>query len=179
MYHISLYFDEKGTDKINKLIKSVEKKTGCTYMSDRNISPHLTLAVSAGEGVKAGVSDIVRLIGLRVNEFSKFKLRICSIGCFKPHVLYLQPVLSAELEELVKFANGIFDRVYGTGEKNAYMQYSRIEHISIAKRLGEPQMQAAFGALYANFEPFETEAAGIKLENTNPRAVIKKWEFIS
>ena len=59
MYHISLYFDEKGTDKINKLIKSAEKKAGCTYMSDRNIAPHLTLAVGAGEGLNAG--DVLSL----------------------------------------------------------------------------------------------------------------------
>lgn len=227
MYHISLYFDENGTDKINKLIRSVEKKTGCTYMSDNNIVPHLTLAVSraaehsgvfytagkhaaaagaaaehtseaipaagfyCAEGRRGNVKsaagrldniirldDIIRLADLRINAISEFELKICSIGCFKPHVLYIQPVLCAELDRLAALANGIFDEACGIREENAYMQYSRIEHISIAKGLNEEQMRAAFAAAYSNFKPFKVKAAGLKLENTNPRAVIKKWEFL-
>ena len=43
MYHISMYFDEKTTTHMHKLIEKVAQATGNDYMLEAKVPPHITL----------------------------------------------------------------------------------------------------------------------------------------
>ena len=44
MYLISVYFDEKSSKTLEKLIKRVATATGNTFMLDNQVPPHITVA---------------------------------------------------------------------------------------------------------------------------------------
>ena len=44
MYLISIYFDEKTNNRMQSYIKQVAKRSGNTFMTEKNVPPHLTIS---------------------------------------------------------------------------------------------------------------------------------------
>ena len=122
MYHISLYFDEKTTAYMHKLIEKVAQATGNDYMLEAEVPPHITLcALECEEEVlmerleyvfdRGGTSAKQRNVivsahgGREVRSASVLKqgtLQWVSIGTFLPGVIFVQPVLNGYLQGLME-----------------------------------------------------------------------------
>lgn len=123
MYLVSAYFDE-GTDKrIRKYVNAVAQRTGCKFMVDNDIPPHMTIAQSAapygraakrpadtadihagraicaGDGAQSGAEFIAERIDriIRDGVIGAGYIDVVSFGVFKPRVMFLTPVLNEYL----------------------------------------------------------------------------------
>lgn len=96
MYLISIYFDEKTNNRMQSYIKQVAKRSGNTFMTEKNVPPHLT--ISAFE--TRNENTVCSLLEEKKEIFQKGELTWCSVGTFFPHVIYLAPVLNLYLQEL-------------------------------------------------------------------------------
>lgn len=169
MYLISLYFDEQTEERIFHMMKSVAAKSGNNYMLNKNIPPHLTIA-SVEECEE---NKIIEALDKCIGKWQQDQLDWTAIGSFKPHVLFLMPVLNTYLHELSVSVNEAFERNQMEQAKNKYLPFQWIPHTTIARTLSEEQMLTAFRVLQANFEPFSGTATRIGLAKSNPYQDIK------
>ena len=54
MYLISAYFDEGTEERIRKYVDAVAQRTGCRFMVDNDIPPHMTIAQLAAPAYRTG-----------------------------------------------------------------------------------------------------------------------------
>lgn len=180
MYHISLYFDDISREYLAKLIKNAAVGSGNTFMLDKEIEPHITIAVDepldepgiSQESIYSRINSGLKM-KTEVNALGSGRLDICSIGCFKPHVLFLQPVLNDYLIDINRQANELMMHEKMADE---YKPGNWMPHISIAKGLSETQMNLAFGNLFANFKRFEAEVVSIGLKDT--KGVLPEYRYM-
>ncbi len=170
MYLVSLYFDEQTNKTISKLMKSVASKCGNNYMFDKNIPPHLTIA-SVEEGQEA---QIIQALDACIENWQQGKLDFVAIGSFKPHVLFLTPVLNEYLHKLSIVAND----VVGASDSK-YLPFNWLPHTTIARTLSEEQMLTAFRVLQANFTPFSGRITSVGLAKNRPHQDIRIWHLPS
>lgn len=165
MYHISLYFDNKSQGYISKLIKNVAMSSGNTFVYDRKIEPHITIAIIQSQLDKEAYININEQLKQRIlsNTFKCGQIDVCSIGCFKPNVLFLQPIYN---DYLIRINQVISNILINQKCSEMYKPTIWLPHISIAKGLNEIQMRSAFSNLYANFNRFDAEVACMGLKDT-------------
>ncbi len=168
MYLVSLYFDEQTSKTISKLMKSVAVKSGNNYMLEKNIPPHLTIASAE----LCEVEYIISKIENCVKNYHQGQVEFVSIGSFKPHVLFLTPVLNEFLHNLSVDVNKAL------GQQNSkYLPFNWLPHTTIARTLSEEQMMTAFRVLQANFTPFTGRVIGVGLAENRPFRDVKVWNL--
>lgn len=173
MYLVSLYFDEQTNEKVLKFMKSVAVKCGNNYMFDKNIPPHMTIA-SVSEGNE---NEIISVLDSVIKNWKQGQIDFVAIGSFKPHVLFLSPILNEYLNELSVLVNEAL-RMNGCQPGNSmYLPYQWLPHTTIARTLNEEQMITAFRVLQANFEPFSGTVIKVGLAKNNSHRDIKIWEL--
>lgn len=187
MYLVSLYFDEETERILQKYIRRTAEKTGNFYMLERQIPPHLTIAACKAKREK----ELMRALDGSAGLWHAGSIDWAAVGSFKPHVLFLLPVLNRYLHELCvsantaahtiinTIANTAADRAGRTGgaEINRYQPFGWIPHTTIARTLSEKQMLAGFHILQADFTPFTGKGVRIGLARSNPYQDIKVWEL--
>lgn len=137
MYLISAYFDDGTEERIRKYVDAVAQRTGCRFMVDNDIPPHMTIAqlaapayrtgeaaadqagknagrlTCAGDGAQTGTEFIVRRIDriIRDSVIGAGYIDVVSFGVFKPRVMFLTPVLN---EYLFRMSADIDSAIYGS-----------------------------------------------------------------
>lgn len=198
MYLISAYFGDKTEKRIQKYIDAVAARTGCGFMVDNNIPPHITLAqcdsdapaiergCGAGDGGEVRGSFIAERIEERIDELisagkiGSGSIDVVSFGVFKPRVMFLTPVLNEYLFNISLVLNEALNKNTPKGskiQKDNYMPFNWLPHITIARGLSEPQMRQAFSCMQADFEIFSAPIERIGLAESRPYTDIKVWEL--
>ncbi len=201
MYLISAYFDDKTEKRIQKYIDAVAARTGCGFMVDNNIPPHITLAqyagsapgrgCGAGDGGEVRGSFIAERIEERIDELIRAgkigsgSIDVVSFGVFKPRVMFLTPVLNEYLFNISLALNEALNKntpkrskmERGKIQKDNYTPFNWLPHITIARGLSEPQMRQAFSCMQADFEIFSARIERIGLAESRPYTDIKVWEL--
>lgn len=173
MYLVSLYFDGETEKKLQRYIRRTAEKTGNYYMLERRIPPHLTIAASESRKEEELAAALDECAGAWYAE----TIHWAAIGSFKPHVLFLAPVLNRYLHELCVSANRAADRLDDGGKPNKYQPFGWIPHATIARTLTEKQMLVGFQVLQANFSPFTGKGTRIGLARSSPYEDIRMWEL--
>lgn len=164
MYLISVYFDEGTNKRIQSYIKQVAKRSGNTFMTEKNVPPHLT--VSAFE--TRDEEMILNLFERKKEIFQSGELTWCSVGMFFPHVIYLAPVLNAYLQKLSEEIYEILREAEGIKVHICYRPMQWFPHTTIGKKLSKEEMFSAFQVMQEQFGMFSGKAARIGLARTNP-----------
>lgn len=189
MYLISAYFDEATEKRINKYIKAIEARTGGSFISDRNIPPHMTVArPEPCASTDRLIANIDRLT--ESGAVASGGIYAAALGIFKPRVLFIAPVLNEYLHGLsVALCGASADAAAEEGaapptektgalpKKTAYEPFNWMPHITIARGLTEPQMRLAFSCMQADFEAFYGRITAIGLAQSRPYHDIKKWKL--
>ena len=96
MYLVSLYFDDKSTNKIQGFIDKVADKCGNTFMIENNVPPHITIAAFQSKKEERVIEVLDKVIKNRKEGLITF----ASIGAFKSSVVFLTPILNEYLHNL-------------------------------------------------------------------------------
>lgn len=154
MYLITLYFDDETNERIQKWMYQIYKKVGNDSML--NIPAHLTLA--------SFYCDEKRAIEIFNNiEVKEIDLECVSIGFFLPATMFIQPILSKELESLMNEVHKQIDE-----STDRYKPYHWIPHITLCKYLKNDSLGKCLEAIQNEFKPFKAKVEKIGLAKSNP-----------
>lgn len=173
MYLISVYFDERTNQRIQKMINTVAEKTGNRFMTEGKVPPHLT--VSAFETLEE--EEVKTALYEKFTELKQGNLTWCSSGAFFPYVIYLTPVLNAYLHGLSSEIYKCLSKLEGVEINRFYKPFQWMPHATIGKKLSEAQMRTAFQILQENFRVFEGEVVQIGLAKPNPHRDLMRVEL--
>lgn len=171
-YLISLYFDDDTNKKISGIMKSISRKSGNTYMQEKNIPPHLTVAMAEGKQ-----DTLMEVIGDVRNTLARGNIKIVSVGCFKPHVIYLSVLNDQYLHSISLSINEKLEEKHLQNKESIYKPFFWMPHITLARRLTQEQLLEAFGVTISNFEPFEGMVVGLGIAKCNPHTDIRFWQL--
>lgn len=173
MYLVSVYFDGKTNEKLQKLIDKVARETGNSFMLDNHVPPHITVAA-----VETKHED--RLLACMDSLVAKFEtgdIKLVSVGSFSNQVIYVQPVLNAYLHEMAICLSTELGQIEDTICSPYYQPFSWMPHCTIAKQLSKEQQVQAFEVLQNTFVPMDGKVVRIGVAKTNPHRDIKVWEL--
>ncbi len=173
MYHLALYFDEKTNQKLSFLSEQIKDKLHQNYLEEHHIPFHLTIATYKEIAEKKFIEQANQLFTKETNQ----ELYFVSIGCFQKSTLYLLPVYNEFLNQLILKVHHIFDEYVSISQKNRYLPYHFVPHVSISRKLNEQQTKQAFKILNHYFEPFYGKVTKIAVVKTNPYQEIKIWDL--
>lgn len=164
MYLVSVYFDEKTSHELERLILRIATNTGNDFMIQHHVPPHMTISSFESKRIQPildGFSDFSA--GLQETD-----VQIVSPGMLLPYVLYAAPVFNEGLHDLNyrvdSFLNG-FDDIKCN---RYYRPYSWLPHITLGKTLTKEQMQIAFQTVQQYFVPVSGMLKEIGIAKTNP-----------
>ena len=155
MYLVSIYFDEKTTNRMQGYITQVAKRSGNPFMIEKNVPPHLT--ISAFE--TRSEDQVISLFEETRDMFQSGEIIWCSVGAFFPNVLYLSPVLNTYLQEL---SEKVYKELLKTADVKVHKCYRPMQwvpHATIGKKLSKEEMLAAFQVLQEQFGVFSCPCA--------------------
>lgn len=173
MYHITLYFDEKTTERMHKLIEKVAQATGNGYMLEAKVPPHITLCALECEDENALKERLECVSG----SLKQGTLQWVSIGAFLPGVIFLQPVLNVYLQGLTEQVHACVQDLLGVKIKSCYKPFSWLPHSTVGKKLTSEELRIAFEVLQKEFTVFEGQVVRIGLAKMNPHREIASWEL--
>ena len=175
MYLISLYFDDKTSRTIYRLMRCAAEKSGNTDMTDQHVPPHITLtAFDSREREEV----LVQRLDVVLKDLQKVNLTWVSVAAFFPQVLYLMPVLNRNLHEFSVEISQVLENSGDTRIRECYKPFGWLPHTTVARRLSAEQMQNAFAALQTSFVPFEGTVARVGLSVGSPKREIKTWDLM-
>ena len=87
------------------------------------------------------------------------------------------PVYNEFLNQLILKIYQTFDEYVSISQKNRYLPYHFVPHVSISRKLNEQQTNQAFKILNHYFEPFYGKVIQVALVKTNPYQEIKIWNL--
>lgn len=196
MYLISAYFDSESEKIIQKHIDAIAAKTGCSYIKENNIPPHITLAEYIPQKGKDDISAVMRQIDKAVEceRVTGGTIDIVSFGVFKPRVMFLTPVLNKYLHQLCAEMNSAAGNIFSSEcdsksvssindatpravANSRCLPFSWLPHITVARGLSDRQMQRAFSCMQANFNVFSARIEKIGLAVSKPYRDIKIWNL--
>lgn len=173
MYHLALYFDEKTNQKLSFLSEQIKEKLHQNYLEKHHIPFHLTIATYKEIEEKKFIEQANQLFTKETCQ----ELYFVSIGCFQKSTLYLLPIYNEFLNQLILKVHHTFDEYVSISQKNRYLPYHFVPHVSISRKLNEQQTNQAFKILNQYFEPFYGKVTKIALVKTNPYQEIKIWNL--
>ena len=191
MYLISIYFDEKTSASLEKLVKRVAEAAGNTFMLDNQVPPHITVAAVETRREDELLGRINQLVGeirnsnereLATRDMSKSAMRSgelqwVSVGAFFPQVLFVQPVLNEYLHNLSVVLSEKLSEIEETIVSPYYQPFGWLPHCTIAKQLTKEQMLEAHKVLQQHFVPMNGRVTKIGVARTNPHRDIKVWDL--
>lgn len=173
MYLVSIYFDEKTNQKIQRYIKQVAEKTGNTFMLKENVPPHIT--ISAFESLHE--EQVIEKLGSVVGHLKRGTLQWASVGQFFPYVLYIASVLNGYLHDMSVQIYDVVSQIDGVKISPYYQPFQWLPHSTIGKTLSKEEMTVAFEVMQNSFGMFEGEVVRIGLAKPNPHRDIMSWEL--
>lgn len=173
MYLISIYFDEKTNQKIQRYINLLAEKTGNDFMIEGQVPPHITVSAFETQREKQAIEALEQM----AKRLEQGNITWASVGQFLPYVIFLQPVLNKYLHKMSKVVWEELTVVDDIKVSSFYRPFQWLPHATIGKTLSKEEMQVAFEVLQNHFGVFEGTVVRIGLAKTNPHRDIKTFTF--
>ena len=93
MYLISVYFDQKTNQILQRYINQIAVKTGNTFMTDNQVPPHMTISAIEAKSAEILKPGFMSLKG----KITQGMVSFVSVGQLLPYVMYVTPVLNGYL----------------------------------------------------------------------------------
>lgn len=175
MYLISIYFDDKTSEKIEQLIRKTAEKSRNTFMVDGNVPPHITISAFETKQEK----EVIEKLEVCAKELTQGELLWVSVGTFLPHVIYVAPVLNEYLHNMSIDVFDILKEMEDTIIRKCYQPFQWLPHTTIGKTLTKDQLRESFTVLQEQFAVFEGMVTKIGLAKTNPYTELALFDLKS
>ncbi len=172
-YAVTLEFDKETANKIQALIDEVAEKTGCDYMKQSKIPPHVTVSALVSDNEEALISEMESIAETMKKDFIWF----ANIGVFNPFVIYLGPVMNEFLHNTCKTVNEGVLKYAEVGNRGNYLPYQWVPHAAIAVKLTPEALKEAFAIVQEKFSAFGATAEKIVLARAEPYEELRSWEL--
>lgn len=170
---ISVYFDQKSNQILQRYINQIAEKTGNTFMTANHVPPHMTIASIEAKNIEVLAPSFEKLR----DKLQSGKIHFVSVGQFLPYVFYVTPVLNEYLNDLSAQVYETFKDIPETSYSRYYKPLSWLPHVTLGKTLDKEQMQKAFQVMQDSFAPFEATVTAIGLAKVNPHEDVVRLEF--
>ncbi len=174
-YAVTLEFDKETENKIQEMIDEVARVTGCDYMKQSKIPPHVTVSALVSDNEAVLLSEMEN-IAASMNKGSVF---FANIGVFNPLVIYLGPVMNEFLQDTCRTVNERLLKYGEVGNRERYMPNQWVPHAGIAVKLTSESLKEAFAIVQEKFSAFEATAERIVLARAEPYEELKSWKLNS
>lgn len=164
MYLISAYFDDNTKKKIQQYMDQVAKKTGNTFMLDKNVPPHITISAFETKQEK----QVIQLLEELTKTIAQGILQWVSVGIFFPSVIYFTPVLNQYLHTMSVQVQDMLQQIDDISISKYYQPFSWVPHATIGKKLSQEELEQAFSVLQHQFGVFSGQIIELGLAKTNP-----------
>lgn len=173
MYLISVYFDEKTNNILQKYIDKVALETGNLFMEDKHVPPHMTISSIEARNVEVLIPAVESLR----EELKTGSIQFVSIGQILPYVFYTTPVLNQYLQNLSAQVYEAVKDIPETSVSKYYKPMSWLPHVTLGKMLSKEQMREAFRVMQESFVPFEGMVTEIGLAKVNPHEDVLRFSI--
>lgn len=172
-YAITLEFDKDTENKIRAMMDEVAAATGCTFMLDAGVPPHVTVSMVVSDDEERLISDI----GDIAEGMQKHRISFANIGVFNPYVIYLGPVMNEFLLDTCKTVNDRLLKYNEAGNLSRYLPYQWVPHAAVAVGLQPGTINEAFSIVLNKFTAFDATAEKIILARAEPYEELRSWEL--
>ena len=171
MYLITVYFDQKTNQILQRYINKIAEKTGNTYMTDNHVPPHMTVVAIEAKSVEVLQPAFNSLRG----KIQQGTVSFVSIGQLLPYVMYVTPVLNGYLSDVSLQVYEAVKNIPETSVSKYYRPLSWLPHVTMGKKLDKVQMIKALEVMQDCFAPFEATITEIGLAKVNPHEDVERF----
>lgn len=172
-YAVTLEFDKETQNKIQDMIDEVAKVTGCDYMKQSKIPPHVTVSALVSDNEAVLLSEMESI----AESMNKNFIWFANIGVFNPLVIYLGPVMNEFLQNTCRTVNERLLKYADVGNRGRYLPNQWVPHAAIAVKLTPEALKEAFSIVQEKFSAFGATAEKIVLARAEPYEELKAWEL--
>lgn len=172
-YAVTLEFDKETTNKIQEIIEEVAKVTGCDYMIQSKIPPHVTVSALISDNEEALLLEMESI----AETMKKEDVWFVNIGVFNPLVIYLGPVMNEFLENTCKMVNDRLLKYAEVGNRGRYLPNQWVPHAGVAVKLTPQALIEAFAIVQEKFSAFRATAEKIVLVRVEPYEELRSWKL--
>ncbi|MBQ8175644.1 MAG: 2'-5' RNA ligase family protein [Oscillospiraceae bacterium] len=172
-YAVTLEFDKETHNKIQEMIDEVASATGCDYMKQLKIPPHVTVSALVSDNETTLLSEMEDIAA----SMNKGSVWFANIGVFNPLVIYLGPVINEFLLNTCKTVNERLLQYAEIGNKGNYLPNQWVPHAAIAVKLTPNALKESFAIVQEKFNAFGATAEKIVLARAEPYEELKSWEL--
>ena len=172
-YAVTLEFDKETESKIYEMMKLVASKTGCDYMLQYKVPPHVTVSAIISDQEEKLIEEMEKI----AKDMKKGSINFANIGIFNPFVIYLGPVMNEFLQNTCKLVNDKLLQYSEVGNRGRYLPNQWVPHAAIAVKLSPETLKDAFAIVQEKFEAFEATAEKIILARAEPYEELRAWEL--
>ncbi len=164
---------EKPKKKIQELIDEVAKVTGCDYMKQSKIPPHVTVSALVSDDEESLLLEMEKIAETMNKEFLWF----ANIGVFNPLVIYLGPVMNEFLQNTCRTVNERLLQYAEVGNRGRYLPNQWVPHAGIAVKLTPEALKEAFAIVQEKFSAFGATVEKIVLVRAEPYEELRSWNL--
>lgn len=172
-YAVTLEFDKETENKIQELIDEVASKTGCDYMKQSKIPPHITVSALVSDNEQALLSEMESIAELINKDYVFF----ANIGVFNPLAIYLGPVMNEFLQNTCRTVNESLLKYAEVGNRGRYLPNQWVPHAAVAVKLNPDALKVAFAIVQEKFSAFGGTAEKIVLARAEPYEELRSWKL--
>lgn len=172
-YAVTLEFDKETEKKIQEMIDEVARVTGCDYMKQSKIPPHVTVSGLVSDNEASLLQEMEKIAESMTKSFVWF----ANIGVFNPLVIYLGPVMNEFLQNTCRVVNERLLKYADVGNKGQYLPNQWVPHAAVAVKLTPDTLKEAFTVVQEKFSAFGATAEKIVLARCEPYEELKSWEL--
>ncbi len=170
-YAVILYFDEESQTMMQHMIDRIADETGCDYMNQEKIPPHITISALISDNETALLSEMEHV----AKELRSDNVVFASIGVFNPYVIFLAPVVTDYLLNACKLTNEHLLPYAEVGNRGRYLPNSWVPHAGLAVKLTPEALDSAFDIVREEFRPFAAKVKKVGLFRCEPYEELKVW----
>ena len=171
MYLITVYFDQKTNQILQRYINKIAEKTGNTYMTDNHVPPHMTVAA-----IEAKSAEVLQpAFNVLRGKIQQGTVSFVSVGQLLPYIMYVTPVLNRYLSDVSLQVYEAVKNIPETSVSRYYRPLSWLPHVTIGKKLDKVQMIKALEVMQDCFVPFEASVTEIGLAKVNPHEDVERF----
>lgn len=170
-FAVTLEFDKESENKMQEMIDEVARVTGCDFMKQQNVPPHVTVCCLEGENEEVLLSEMEKI----ASSMRKSMVRFANIGVFNPLVIYLGPIMNEFLLNTCRTINERLLQHAEVGNKGNYLPNHWVPHAGIAVKLTPEALKEAFAIVQERFRPFDATVERIVLAKAEPYEELRGW----
>ncbi|MDO5292440.1 MAG: 2'-5' RNA ligase family protein [bacterium] len=173
MYLVSIYFDKTTDQRIYNYIETVAMKSGNHLMIEGKVPPHITISSFETKNER----EAIHCLQEGICKLKQGRIQMVSVGAFPSNALFVAPVVNEYLHSISDLVFETISKVDQVKISRYYQPFQWMPHLTIAKKLTDKEMMAAFQELQSQFQMFSAQVTKIGLAKTNPYRDIVSWEL--